>query len=185
MRGRTRIKNTTETGFTLIETLVTITMITILTFLTVTAFPIVRANQRLQNDIYELRALFADAQQRAVNEVRDEACLERLGGNTKESVCSNVGVVLAERQFIEFADIDGNRIFSRADYEIATRNHASDIAEAGDVNLSVVFEATPPSTFTFINNDPLGPTSSRGFGLKSGVAERRLRIKQFGILEID
>lgn len=171
-------------GFTLVETIVTITIMSILTALTVTAFPLVRANQQVQNDVHVLRALLADAQQRALNEVRDEDCIQKVGEDNQR-LCSNVGVALQPNEFIEFSDTDGNRRFSGSDYVFSRRDHESTVVVPTGNTVDIIFEATPPNVYIFVDGDILGPSSSTTFSLQSGGASRGLRVRQFGITEYE
>ncbi|MBI3250544.1 MAG: type II secretion system protein [Candidatus Andersenbacteria bacterium] len=171
-------------GFTLVETLVTITIMTILTGMTVTAFPRVRASQQVQNDVYVLRSLIADAQQRSLNEVREDDCIAKVG-EERERVCSNVGVALLPGEFVEFSDTDENRRFSGSDFVIVRRDHVSTVSAPKGNNLELLFEATPPNVFLFADGTVIGPNTGVSFSLESGKASRTMRVRQFGITEFE
>lgn len=168
-------------GFSLLEIVVVIGIMSVLTTVTVSALPIARSNQRLKNDIQQLRTLFSIVQQQALNEVRDQACLDQVGEDRQLQIrCSTVGVALDDYSATVFADLDGNWLFTpETDYVISQHALESQISAEKQ---TIVFQAVPPSLYMVADGDPIAPSGSVLITLISGNDSRDVEVRPFGIV---
>ncbi|MEK7499307.1 MAG: hypothetical protein AAB649_01740 [Patescibacteria group bacterium] len=92
-------------GFSLIESLVIVSMISILSVMSLRAIPALRSHQELVTDTEKIRALILDARQRTLNQVRPADCLKELEkDHPTRATCSDVGVALQFGEIIEFSN---------------------------------------------------------------------------------
>ncbi|MDP3997556.1 MAG: type II secretion system protein [bacterium] len=127
-------------GFVLIELVVTLVIFSILASIIATAYPTARDRHALTNAEQEIQSLLRTAGQRAVNEERDQACLDQFD-NAK--TCSDVGLAFDGNAAIMFADIDGNYEYTSSDYKILSSQLPQQITT---VQAPVfVFIAIPPT----------------------------------------
>ena len=171
------------TGFTLIESVVVISIITILTYLVLNALPLARTNQEMENDLQQLRSFLSRAQQQALNEIREDDCLSFAGSDEDaQRRCSDVGVLVASGSLTMFADIDGNGDYSNgADFIIDESDLAAGVE--GNIPVSIVFASTPPTIITLSDVDVLAPNESAVVKLELEDASRELTIGPYGIIE--
>src|SRR5690348_15577373 len=113
-----------QQGFSLIESLIVISIIAIMSALALQALPVARNNQQLVADTEQIRALLLDAKERALNQVRPADCLSQYAdSDVQRAPCSDVGITFVNNQVIEFADTNSNNAYSSQgpkDYVIAT-----------------------------------------------------------------
>ena len=168
-------------GFTLLEMMVVVVIISILTFLSLSALPVARSNQQLKSDIQQLRSIFSIAQQKALNEIRDEECLERVGDDPELRIrCSTIGVFFEDFKVTLFADIDADWEYTpEVDYLINEQTLQSQVSGA---KKTIVFQAIPPSLYMVANGDPVAPQGSVALTLKAGEQSREIEIQRFGIV---
>ena len=173
-----------KNGFTLIEVIVTVVVLSIITLLTAVAFPEVRTNQALIQSERQIQSLLRIAQQQALDEVRAPDCLNQAGGNVEaEKRCSDIGVAFKENIAVTFADTSDDDEYSESqDFEIAEVKLSAPVT-GGDNWQSFLFEATPPDVALFANSTQLlGDTPSR-IGISVGDASRTLLIYPYGQVE--
>lgn len=170
-------------GFTLVEVVVTLAIMGILTVAIAVAFPTLRSEQKLLLAQQRLEALLRDAGQRALNEDRDSACVDRYPGDdsaaaTKRRRCSDVGVAVTDQSALLFADIDGNKSYS------ASQDYVIEAAETlpATVHPTYYFVAigTPPQLELYGNGALLDDQHPATLTLTVGRATRRLGISSFG-----
>ena len=171
-----------SSGFTLLEVVIVMTILTIMTYLVVSALPPARVNQRLESDVQQFRSLISRAQQLAVNEVRPDSCLARAGANEEtQRRCSNVGVVARTGELVLFADLDGDRRYSGpADFEIEKIPQTADVNDGREAD--IVFEADPPEVFMYADSRIIGAGQSYVVRFAIGEATRTFSIGPYGVI---
>lgn len=173
-------------GFTLVEVLITITILSILTLMIASALPKVRNNQKLTLDAQQIERAMHTAVQRAMNEVREEACLTLAGSQTEEQKrCSNVGIAFQDSQMIMYSDLNGDRLYTgQGDYVQETFTLRSAVeAGGGSAWLSFLVEASPPNILLFKNAAVVSESSPISLRLISGSQNRELTIFPYGRVE--
>lgn len=173
-------------GFTLLETVITVGILLILAGLITASWPRFRERQAILIAREQLQALFRQAQQQALNEDRDEKCLDTV----EEEVfarrrCSDIGVALKEDKILIFADTDGNDN-QYTDNDFIVEEHTLPAAvQTTEVDWqSFLFKGQPPSIELY---DPKGflvrSTRTASFTLKIGEASRVLYVSPYGQVE--
>ncbi len=178
----------TQTGFTLIESLVIISLISILTAMSVRAIPTIRAHQELVSDTENIRALLYDAKQRTLNQVRPENCLPGVPDDLARARCSDVGVALKNGELIIFADTAPsvqNYNYDTGDREIVRSKLATNV-DTGSAT-SLVFAGVPPSAVLYKDGVALtgGSDFTRIMLTASNGSKRSIKIYSFGTMEIE
>ncbi len=171
-----RIHSDRSRGFTLIETVVIITIIGIITTAVATAVPIARSNQNVVSDIETIRAEVQDATRRALNENRPQECLDVAG---EERRCSNVGVHLKGSTMTLFADLDQNHQFSSTDFTYEVKTLRSSVVSEE----VFVFEATPPNIILFSFGRIVTADNPGSFTLVSGNQSRTMTVLPYGQIQ--
>lgn len=172
-----------QTGFTLLEVVIVISIMTIVTYAVLTALPVARTNQQLTGDITALRSILTNAQQQAVNEIRSPDCLATVPSDAdSQRRCSNIGVFIADNKVIQFADTSPDRIYTPGvDYILRESDQASGLK--GGPDITILFEADPPTVVTYANGQVLGPKQKVSFTLAIKDTQRALTIGPYGIIE--
>lgn len=171
-------------GFTLIETIIMISIITILTSLTVGAFPIARARQRIIADSSAIQLWLREAERRAHNETRTEDCLNQAGSDPEvQKRCSDVGLALRGQEAHIFADLDGNRNYSPDDDFIYSQNSLEAELDNADAWQAFVFTATPPNLTMHYNGQVVRPNTAITLTLTSGSQQQQLPIYPYRHLD--
>ncbi|HSX24898.1 MAG TPA: prepilin-type N-terminal cleavage/methylation domain-containing protein [Candidatus Andersenbacteria bacterium] len=136
-----------QKGFTLIESLIIISIITIMSGLALQAIPLARSDQQLISDTEQIRAVLLDAKERALNQVRPDDCLPMSDMASKDRAgCSDVGIAFSGNKLIEFADTDpDNQYISNKDYTIATFD--LNTTPTTDFGGSLVYTSFPPTVY--------------------------------------
>lgn len=172
-------------GFTLVEAVVIITIISILTALSVFALPEARHNQRLVTDSERIQAALRSAERYAINEVRTDECLEYVGNDSElRRRCSNVGIALQGKKLVTFADTTGNQTYTEGSDFLLSEQEISTELEGDGAWRSFVFEATPPTIYTYADGAIISPQISATITLRSGKQTRTLEIHPYGRVEI-
>lgn len=133
-------------GFTLLEMVITVSILVTVTVLVAVAWPKVREEQALLLAREQLQTFFHQAQQAALNEQRPAACLERVGGKPEQQRrCSDVGVVITQATVRLFADTTGdNNQYNPGDFILVEQTLPLSVVGAGDGSQSFLFRDTPP-----------------------------------------
>lgn len=141
LRSRKQINTS---GFTLIEALVTVAIISILTVLVASSYPIVRQQQQVRVAEQLLGSQLRRAQQLALNENREVRCLQLFADQVSlQPRCSDIGIAIRGSEFIMFADTDADtRFTSGSDYIISNTAIGKDVSIP---NKDFLFKATPPT----------------------------------------
>lgn len=176
-------------GFSLIESITIIAIISILTAISVSALPAIRAHQTLVTDTEQIRSLLLDSKQRSLNQVRPEACVQKAEDSRR---CSDVGIAMTGGNIIQFADLLANTRYDEKDYVIGTYPLQSVVVNSLSTNY-LVFYGFPPSVDLYAGDD--FPKLVQG--LPNGVAtillragegknkqERTLEVSSFGTIDI-
>lgn len=170
-------------GFTLVEVLIVITIMTIITAIVLTALPLARNDQAFESDIIQLRSTLSRAQQQALNEIRSPECLDIAGGDSElERRCSDVGVAILEKRVVMFADLTGDMEYSSgADFQLEELVAVTSPESGAPV--SVMFTASPPNVTTFVDGVIIGAGQTASLTLTLDEISRDLLINPYGILE--
>ncbi len=171
-------------GFSLIESLIVISIVGMVTTMSLQAFPAIRAHQQLISDTEQIRSLLLDSKQRALNQVRPEDCMPDLPVESKDrAVCSDVGIAFVNNELIQFADTVGeNRDYDPSDYVIVKFPLSTKLE---GITASLLFTSLPPSVALHANGVALGPNESATIELHApGGKERMLIIRPFGTIDI-
>lgn len=175
-----------QRGVTLIETLVAISLMTLLTVLGMRAIPTVRHNQRLVSDTELVQFLLRQAERSALNESRDEECLELAGEDEEiQKRCSTIGVALQDSTAWIFADMSGDRRFT-AEHDFVIEQHtlaSTAVFSPGTSSEVLLFEATPPTIVLYANGAIVGTQTPAVFELVSGSQRKPLYVYPFGLVQ--
>lgn len=182
------MKQTGEEGFSLIESLIVVSIIALMSALALQAIPIARSNQQMIADTEQIRALLLDAKERSLNQVRPDTCLPMADMASKDrAVCSDVGVAIDGNKLIEFADTDGNNRYSASgprDYVITTYDLSATVG-VGSVS-SLVFSSVPPSTLLYKDGALMAPSSTAKIILDGyPPLSRTLLVHSYGTIDVE
>ena len=168
-------------GFTLIEMVIVIAMMSALTGVVVTGLPAARTSQLLEGDIQRLRSVLSQAQQRALNEIRDQECLDQAGADIdNQRYCSDVGVAILNQRLVMFADLNGDQDYTEGvDYLIEEQEQASSVV--GETQ-TIVFAVDPPTVITYANAAILSAAELVEVTIRVGQQDRQLSIGPYGII---
>lgn len=167
-------------GFTLVEMMVIITIVTIFTIITARALPIVRNQQNVRLAQQQISSLLNEARHQALNETRQDACLESHGQSEKK--CSDIGLDLRQTTATLFADTDDDNRFSARDFIIRQQPIAGSMTALTPT--TALFEASPPSVVMYGNGALKAPgDSSLTLILESGGDQKNYLIDSYGHLE--
>ena len=170
-------------GFTLIEVVVTMAILSALVTLLTVGYPTTRDNQALQLAQQQLQFLVRDAQQQALNEEREEECLNQFSPDDAEQRrCSDVGLSFRDQIVIMFADTSGDDLIYDAgaggDYVITSQELSATVASQD----SLLFIAQPPTIRLLVNGAELVGEPAR-LTLTAGEQKANLVIGKYGQVE--
>ncbi len=172
-------------GFSLVESLVIISIISILASLSLVALPAARAHQQLISDTELVQSLLLDSKGRALNQVRPEECESGLSlEDPDRAPCSDVGIDFRiAGEVTQFADLNGNGEYEDTDYKIVTHSLSSSVTSD-----PIVFKSVPPSVETYTNGQVMTPNGENNIATITLTASngeiRTLEMRQFGTLDI-
>jgi prepilin-type N-terminal cleavage/methylation domain-containing protein len=166
-------------GFTLLEVIVVVTIISLLTLIVTAALPAARAHQTLRLATQQVSDVFAQASHRALNEVRPESCTSRA---SQPKRCSDVGVALGNNQLILFADTTDPQWHYTAgqDEVLATIVLPTGVTAATQ---SFVFTATPPTLEVYADGKLIAGKQRIPLTLTSGDQPIALTVSAYGQVE--
>lgn len=176
-----------STGLTLLEVMVTVTIITIVTFLTLSAFPIVREAEALKHASQQIASSLRAAQVQALDEQRAAPCLAEVGENPLDAKrCSDIGLQLEGRNILIFADTNDNNEFDTQDFRLQTFELARPVQVT--VPVSLLIEATPPNITLYVDGEALNANDQisielRAIALRSRQRTMVLSISPYGVIE--
>lgn len=171
-----------ESGLTLLELIITLSVITIATLVVGSALPVVREHQALQQARQQFTSYIRTAQTQALDEQRSDACLERMGDSLPlQKRCSDLGVYVEGNQLTVFADTQDNDQYDASDIVLNTANLPATIAAASPA--SILFEATPPNIRTYVNGLLVIPSAPAALTLISPNRAVSLTISAYGLVE--
>lgn len=169
-------------GFSVIEVLVIVSITALLAGLTWRTYPTIRAQQQLARAEQQLQSMLRRAAQEAVNEARQDTCLDEMKSTGQpEKLCSDMGLHLEADQMILFADTgapDDNRYEAGNDFLLTKEQlSAPDIIETPT---TFVFEAIPPILQLFVDGHAY--TTPVPITLKAGDTEQDYVVHAYGQL---
>lgn len=173
-------------GFSLVESLVIISIISILASLSLTALPAARSHQQLISDTELIKSLLTDSKQRALNQVRPEDCLrdDENPQSPSRAGCSDVGIHFSENTVTQFADANKSGTYNGGDYTIAKHEMAT-LSGGEDNAREILFKSVPPSVEAYKDGGVMSPSSEAIITLTASSGEiRTLTVKQFGTVDI-
>ena len=140
-------------GYTLLEVVVGIGIISLVATLLAVGYPSTRDAQELLLAEQQLQSLVRDAQERALNEERLPDCLATVAEEDSK-LCSDSGVALRGQVITLFADTAGadQRFTAGLDFVLA------EVALPGGVtavDLDLVWLGVPPTTTLYANGLPV------------------------------
>lgn len=147
-------------GFTLLEVVVTVTIISFLTFIVTSALPVARRNQALNTTRQYISYALQQAQHQAINEVRSAACVRSVIDSKR---CSDVGVAVRDNRLVIFADTASPQDWHYTegqDYLLSTVMLPASVAltDRGGTPVtrwrSWVFVGIPPTLQLYVNENP-------------------------------
>lgn len=167
-------------GFTLLEVLVTITILTLVTYLVASAFPVIREESVLRQASAQITSLVRAAQVQALNEAREGECLAAVGESPQDAKrCSDVGIMLQGENVIAFADTNDNDRFDEDDFLFRSSALARPVVATRPVSLLV--EATPPNVVLYVDGIVL--EREEAIVLRSGKRTVSLTVSAYGVVE--
>lgn len=173
-------------GFSLIESLVIVSIMGILTGLALQAFPSVRAHQQLVADTEQIRSLLLDAKQRTLNQVRPEDCKPIPGDqeSKERASCSDVGISFQDGEIVQFADTTEDNVYSFSDYSVVKMPLSTKVKNTSTA-FTLLFKSTPPSLDFYVDGRLIGEGETRTIILQAdNGTERTLTIHPFGTIDV-
>lgn len=170
-------------GFTLIETLVTISIVSLITAILVVSWPWAREQQAFTLATQVIASRLKEAQQYAINEQRPERC-------EAQRQCSVVGIAVRGAELVMFADTRGlNQQYDEAagvtgDFIIQKQTLPSAVTTDAGQWQSWVFKAVPPNVISFgPTGEEIAPGAATSLILEWGTKQRTLTIRPYGHVE--
>lgn len=169
-------------AFTLLEVLVTLTIITIVTYLVTVAFPNIREEEALTHARQNIISALKSAQTQALDEQRSPKCLARVsGGATNAKRCSDIGILLRGQDLITFADINDNNQFDNQDFALQSAVLPRPVVTTATT--SFVIEATPPNV-TMWHDGVIIPAGSRAtVTIRARQRTKTLSFSSYGVID--
>src|SRR3989344_1606602 len=182
-------------GFSLVESLVIISIISILASLSLVALPAARAHQQLISDTELIQSLLLDSKERALNQVRPEGCLRDDSNpeSADRAACSDVGIIFEGGKVMQFANIAGGTeedpdyVYSGdTEHPIVEHQLLTSVVEEEEGGVrQILFRSVPPSVETYKDGAVMDPRDTAHITLKASNGElRKLAVSQFGTLDI-
>lgn len=176
------MQHTAAAGFTLLEIIVTIAILTTITIVVAVAYPTTRRHQALGIAEQTLQMRIRGALATAVNEERTPDC--RVEANTRavpEQRCSDVGVYVADEELITFADLTNDGMYTAIDdFELNRVSFAGGVQAVTPV--SFLFLGVPPDSTLLVN----GLEASSGqIVLRAGQTMVPLNVYSYGHVSTD
>lgn len=171
-----------QAGFTLLEVLVTLTIVTVVTYLVTSAFPVVRDEETLTHASQQLISTLRAAQTQALDEQRSPDCLTHVGeGPRLAKLCSDVGVLIRGGELLTFADTNDNNQFDERDFPLHTNSLPAPVVVTSPVSL--VIEATPPNVSLYVNGLGIQPAGTATVTLHSRGRTKSVTVTAYGVVE--
>ena len=168
-----------QRGFTLLEAIVTISIIVIITYLVLAAFPVARSQQALLRAENQFQNHLRIAQTEALNEVRSAECLDRVGPSpTDQKRCSDIGVYVAGNMLTRFADISDDNLYTSADFQLEMLELPANVTVQAD--RTFLFEATPPNITLYANGVVVTPDVAGDATFRAGAGDIALTVSPYG-----
>lgn len=171
-------------GFTLVEAMVSVGIISILSVMLMRSFPFIRNSQHVKLTQEQLASQLRRAQQLALDETRAEACLNLfVGQEDQNSRCSDVGVALRGQKLIMFADTtphEADNKYTDGDYVL------SSVDVPGDVTMpekSFLFKGTPPTMLVYVDGVIKPLKSAEPLTIGVGETQVLLNVYPYGYVE--
>jgi prepilin-type N-terminal cleavage/methylation domain-containing protein len=173
-----------KSGFTLIEVVVVVVIISFATALLLVAFPSLRDHERLVAAEQALQSALRTAESQAINEERSEEC-RNLNLNQLECQrrCADVGVVADDDHLILFADLDQDGLWNQGGADCGGDLKLSEVPlpagiKGSDELPAFVWRGVPPVVTLYVNGDEALKPQTVMFAL--GEKEITLYVNPYG-----
>lgn len=191
--GRSGGRNDNASGFTLIESVVVMAIVSMVSVLALNAIPVLRAHQELVADTENFRSLLFDSKQRTVNQVRPPSCLSQYEiNNPLRAACSDVGIAIYLGELIQYANTANQNQHTyepgiAGDFEIAKIKIVSTVEMPRSLK-SLLFISMPPTVVTYSDGAIISPgnnASSKIYLNASDGSTRVIIIHSLGTIDIE
>ncbi len=170
-----------QQGFSLVESIVIISIISILTLLVTTGLPQVRRNYQLRTDVEVVRLAISSARYHALNQIRPKDCIALIGNDeTMQKKCSRAGVEIKQGEATTFIDIDENYTLGQRDI-IVSRQDLFSVIDNGVTTF--VFEPTPPTVVMYRNGSITSSGSTIELSFKLDNLKKTVKVETYGNVE--
>ncbi len=179
----TSYKLQASSGFTLIEIVVSVVIVSTLAAIIAVAFPSARDQQRLGLTQQEIQLRLREARQRALNEDRPSECLLRYADDDLKHRrrCSDIGVYVAGQELTLYADTSGDGSYSAAgDYVLSAATLPASVVSSGVQSFQ--FIAAPPTIGLFVDGREV-TDASEPLRLRTGSTESTFVVTAAGELQ--
>lgn len=150
-----------SSGFTLLEIVVVVGIISAVTAYASIAYPSVRQQQKIIMAEQILQSTMRETQQKAINEERNPDCITEQAGSADKKHCSDLGLYFDGSKIVLFANTnlsDDNK------YESDDYNKLGTVSLPDGVTISglhsLLFKATPPSVKMYADGQPIHTTTT-------------------------
>jgi prepilin-type N-terminal cleavage/methylation domain-containing protein len=175
-----------QSGFTLIEVMVTIAIVTITTVIVATGFPRLRDQQQQLLARQQITSLIREAQQQSINGQRPDKCLSTVAGDQAKK-CSQAGLALRGNEYYLFLDTSNNddRKFTneKSDFIISHGNLPGGVTVASAAWRSFLFVPDPPSTTLYVDGEVVTPQVPATIVLRQNLTQLLLQVLPSGVVE--
>ena len=169
-------------GMTLLEVVVSISIISIATALLLSALPLIRSQQQLKLAAAHLQSDLRRAQLGAINETRAPACIDEGGSDqAQKQHCSDIGITVQNNEVVEFADIDANGRYNEPTDFLLSKEPLP-----GAVSVPAktwVFKASPPTINLYVNGTVQLVSQPDVTIINAGALKATLNTYAYGYVE--
>jgi type II secretory pathway pseudopilin PulG len=172
-------------GYTLIEAVVVLGIISLLAAFTLAAWPHLRERQALLIVRQQVQTLFREVQSQAFYEARSTTCLQLFAPDDPDQTrCSDLGLAFRDRKLRIFADTDGNLRYSSSDFVLAEETLAAGVSTPYTDWSSLLFQAVPPNITLFdANSQPVSPDRFTTLTVEIGSSFHNFSVYPYGQIE--
>lgn len=169
-------------AFTLLEVLVTLTIMSVVAYLTTLAYPVMRESEALVHARQQIIAALRTGQVQALNETRSPDCLRQVDDTPLAAKrCSDIGIVVQGKELITFADTHDNDRYDSEDFQVSSATLPRLVSAPSAASLLI--EATPPNVTLWHNGTLVPAGSTAPLALRVGRRNVTLSVSSYGLIE--